>query len=66
MIYANTKCKIVAVPDNGGIFSGLLGANATATSVEGARGTGTQAFKLDAGGMIFGNVDSGFKVEAIV
>lgn len=41
MIAANTKCKIVAVPDNGGVFAGLLGANATATSLEGARGTGT-------------------------
>jgi hypothetical protein len=63
MIPATAKCKITSVPDNGGIFSNLLGANATATSTEGARGTGTQAFKLDAGGMIFGNSDSGFKVE---
>lgn len=63
MIPATAKCKITSVPDNGGIFSSLLGANAIATSVEGARGTGTQAFRLDAGGMIFGNADSGFTIE---
>ncbi len=35
----------------------------TAAASEGARGTGTQQFKLDSGGVIYGNADSGFTVE---
>lgn len=63
MIAANTKCVIEKVPDAGGIFCHLLSANATATDIEGARGTGTQQFKLDAGGAIYANADSGFVVS---
>ena len=36
---------------------------AIATAEEGARGTGTQKFKLDCGGVIFCNSDSGFEIE---
>lgn len=63
MIETGAKCKITKVPDNGGIFSRLLGATAIATAEEGARGTGTQKFKLDCGGVIFCNSDSGFEIE---
>ena len=63
MIETGAKCKITKVPDNGGIFSRLLGATAIATAEEGMRGTGTQQFKLDSGGVIYGNADSGFTVE---
>lgn len=61
-IPANTKCVITSVPDAGGIFGNLLNSNATAADLMGARGTGAQQFKLDAGGTIFGNADTGFTV----
>lgn len=63
MIEVGKKCKVVKVPDAGGIFGGLLGVTVTAAASEGARGTGTQQFKLDSGGVIYGNADSGFTVE---
>lgn len=63
MIEVGKKCKVVKVPDAGGIFEKLLQATVTAAAVEGARGTGTQQFKLDSGGVIYGNADSGFEIE---
>jgi len=42
---------------------GCWGVTAIATAEEGARGTGTQKFKLDCGGVIFCNSDSGFEIE---
>jgi len=63
MIEVGKKCRVVTVPDAGGIFGGLLGATVTAAAAEGMRGTGTQQFKLDSGGVIYGNADSGFTVE---
>lgn len=61
-IPANTKCVITGVPDAGGIFGYLLNSNATAVNSMGARNTGAQLFKLDAGGAIYGNSDTGFTV----
>ena len=63
MIAGNTKCVISKVPGDG-IYAGLQGAACTATAIEGERKTGTQQFKLGAGGVIYGNGDSGFVVEA--
>ena len=61
-IPANTKCVITSIPDAGGIFDHLLNSYATATDIMGQRGTGAQQFKLDNGGCIFGNADTGFTV----
>lgn len=61
MIAANTKCTIKSAP---GVFAHLIGATAVATDKEGMRGTGTQGFTLDGGGLIFGNADSGITVKA--
>ena len=63
MIKANTKCVIKKVPGES-IYASFIGAKCTAAAVEGQRGTGTQQFKLDYGGAIYGNGDSGFVVEA--
>lgn len=63
MIEVGKKCKVVRVSDAGGIFGELLGATVTAAAAEGARGTGAQQFKLDSGGVIYGNADSGFEIE---
>lgn len=64
MIEVGTRCVITQVPDRAGIFGSMLGANVTASGTKGLRDTGTQQFKLDTGGVIFGNADSGFVVEA--
>lgn len=61
-IPANTKCVITSIPDAGGIFSHLLNSHVTATDIMGQRGTGAQQFKIDTGGVIFGNADTGFTV----
>lgn len=61
-IPANTKCVITSIPDAGGIFSHLLNSQVTATDLMGQRGTGAQQFKIDNGGAIFGNADTGFTV----
>lgn len=60
MITFNTKCVVVKAPE---CLSGLIGQGCTASSEQGARGTGTQAFKLDSGGAIYANADSGFEVN---
>lgn len=62
MIANNTKCVIEKVPGES-IYASFLGAKCTAATVEGLRGTGTQQFKLDAGGAIYGNGDSGFVIK---
>lgn len=63
MIADKTKCTIVKVPGEG-TYAGLQGAACTATNIEGERKTGTQQFKLDSSGTVYGNGDSGFVVEA--
>lgn len=60
MFAENTKCVIKSAPD---MYSHLVGQGVVASTLEGARGTGTQQFKLTTGGCIFGNGDSGFVVE---
>lgn len=60
MIAADTKCIIKKVPGEA-VYAHLLNKEVVATSVAGARGTGTQAFKLESQ-TVFGNGDSGFEV----
>lgn len=60
MIPVQTKCIVVSAPE---FLSGLVGQGCTASTEQGARGTGTQAFKLDSGGVIYANADSGFVVK---
>ena len=61
MIQANTKCIIKSAP---AVLAHLVGLNVDATSKEGARGTGSQGFSMQGGGLIFGNADTGIVVEA--
>lgn len=61
MIADKAKCVIKSVPGDG-LFAGLVGQGVTASPVEGERKTGTQQAKLDGGGSIYGNGDSGFVV----
>lgn len=60
MIDVKTKCVIKKAPAT---FAELEGKQCQATEKEGARNTGAQGFLLDAGGMFYGNADSGFVVE---
>lgn len=60
MIPEKTKCIIKSAPEG---LAHLLGKEVTATGNTGARGTGTQEFKLDGAQIIFGNADSGIVIE---
>jgi len=59
MIQVNTKCVIKSAPS---VLSHLIGLNVDATGKEGARGTGSQGFSMQGGGLIFGNADTGIVV----
>jgi len=61
MIQANTKCVVKSAPE---CLAHLVGSEAIAAGHTGQRGTGTQAFTMDGGRMIYGNADSGIVVEA--
>lgn len=62
MIEAQKNCKILETPAG---YEHLLGQNCKATNENDLRNTGTQKFELVGIGCVYGNADSGFKIEVL-